>query len=80
MLLAVAEDDVEKFEKASIEIGLDTILNHTFEHGMNVLNLAIDQESEQIIQLLSLRLRNSKSILKQLIENRYGKLGIMAIH
>ena len=49
VLLAVAEDDVEKFEKACAEIGFENILNHTFEHGMNVLNLAIDQESEQIV-------------------------------
>jgi len=41
-LLAVAEDDVAKFERASTEIGFENILNHTFEHGMNVLNLAID--------------------------------------
>jgi len=38
VLLSVAEDDVEKFEKACAEIGFENILNHTFQHGINVFS------------------------------------------
>jgi len=47
---------------------------------MNVLNLAIDQESELIVRLLSLKLSDHPKYLKQLVSNRFGKYGIMAIH
>jgi hypothetical protein len=42
LIIAVAEDDVKKFVKIQYELGTEQIPNIRFEHGMNILNLAID--------------------------------------
>lgn len=43
MLIAIAEDDVSKFQE--IAFSLDQIIQMKFEADMNVLNLAIDSQS-----------------------------------
>jgi hypothetical protein len=38
----VAENDVKKYTKIEQELGIEQVRNLRFEHGMNILNLAID--------------------------------------
>jgi len=40
--VAVGEDNISKFKAVEKIMGQDRILAHRFEHGMNILNLAID--------------------------------------
>lgn len=45
LLVAIAEDDVEKLLVAIDQVGKSKVPTLKFEHNMNVLNLAIDQEA-----------------------------------
>jgi hypothetical protein len=73
----VGEDNVPKFKAVVAYIGIDAIMEDRFDHGMNILNLAIDQESSEIVEFLAESL--SKEKLKILVSHRYGK-GMQAIH
>lgn len=46
---------------------------------MNILNLAIDQESVEIVQFLSEYYKNDVELLKSLVHHRYSK-NMQAIH
>jgi len=48
-MIAVAEDDVDKFQALAQKQGDEYILRQRFDHGMNILNFAIDQESRSIV-------------------------------
>ena len=50
LLVAIAEDDTDKFKKAVNTIGKDHLLQMTFEHDMNALNLACDQEAASVVK------------------------------
>jgi hypothetical protein len=45
----VAENSPEKFVQAVGLIGRERLLAYRFEHNMNVLNLAIDMESVEVV-------------------------------
>lgn len=47
---------------------------------MNILNLAIDQESLNIIQLVFLHTKRHPFVLQQLVNHRFGLKGIQAVH
>ncbi len=51
--VAVGEDNLSKYKAVERIMGQDMILAIRFEHGMNILNLAIDQESMSIIAYLA---------------------------
>ena len=53
MKFAVGEDSVPKFKAVVAYVGLDVIIEDRFDHGMNILNLAIDQESSEIVEFLA---------------------------
>jgi hypothetical protein len=53
VIFAVGENDVQKLQKAIGMIGKSEISELRFDHGMNILNLAIDLESVEIVQHLS---------------------------
>ena len=50
LVLAIAENNPEKFQSAVSFIGKERLLAYRFEHNMNVLNLAIDMESVEVCQ------------------------------
>jgi len=42
LVRAIADNDCPKFLKAIKSMGMEAVASLTFDHGMNVLNLAID--------------------------------------
>jgi regulator of sigma D len=74
LLIAIAEDDVTKFQQ--VAFSLDQILSLKFEGEMNVLNLAIDSQSTQIVSFLGASL--NKVMKEKLTEHEFQ--GIRAIH
>ena len=50
LLIAIAEDDRSKFQ--DVAFSLEQIVQMKFESEMNVLNLAIDSNSTQIVMYL----------------------------
>lgn len=79
MVISVAENDVSKLQKAIEKIGKSIATSLKFEHEMNILNLAIDQESVEIVQFLSEYYKNDADLLKSLVHHRYSK-NMQAIH
>jgi len=69
--LAVGADSVAKFMVVTEYMGIEGIMRERFDHGMNILNLAIDQESINIVVHLSETL--SPTQVKSLVNHRYGK-------
>ena len=49
--IAIAEDSVEKLQILFTDV--DSIVASRFDSGMNILNLAIDQESVEVVQFLA---------------------------
>jgi len=74
MQLAIAEDDTTKLQ--SLQIPAKQLISRRFDDGMNVLNLAIDQQRVNIVQYLASTL--SEQDKQSLMRHRY--LGISAIH
>lgn len=54
--IAVAEDDVNRLKMIMEKHGQDFIMNQRFEHGMNILNFAVDSESTDCVQFLATHL------------------------
>lgn len=73
----MGEDDVAKFKSLFDSNGIQFLLNQRFEHGMNVLNYAIDQESTNIVQFMAVHFKQEQ--VRQLVEYRYAK-EMQAIH
>lgn len=49
LVRAIADNNCENLKNAMEKMGREKVANLTFDHGMNVLNLAIDQESIEIV-------------------------------
>ena len=58
-------------------MGIEFILKERFDHGMNILNFAIDQESTEVIRYFSETL--TKNQIDTLVSHRYAK-EMQAIH
>jgi hypothetical protein len=52
LVKAIADNDRVTLAQAIDLIGKEEIIQMTFDHGMNVLNLAIDQESVDCVKQL----------------------------
>ncbi len=79
VIFAVGENDVQKLQKAIGMFGKSEISELRFDHGMNILNLAIDLESVEIVQHLSDQYKDDPKIKKSLVDHRYSKK-MQAIH
>ncbi len=77
LIIAIGEDNVPKFKSVIVRLGIDHILGQRFDHGMNILNYAVDQESIEIVEFLS-QILNPEQI-KTLVNHRYAK-EMKAIH
>jgi hypothetical protein len=77
--IAVAENDTNKLRVAIDKIGTDKLMELRFDHGMNVLNLAIDQESVEVVLFLGKFFKDQPKLLKALVSHRYAK-EMQAIH
>jgi ankyrin repeat protein len=77
--VAIADDDATKFAESIKKINVKTIPNLRFEHDMNLLNLAIDQESVSIVQFIQSLFKNHDEERKSLVSHRYLR-GLQAIH
>jgi len=75
LVLAVAENNVEKLKQVIAQVGKSVIPALRFEHDMNILNLAIDQESVQVVEFLASYYSEDNSLVK----HQYAK-GMQAIH
>lgn len=64
---------MKKFLRILQELGIDQVRSLRFEHGMNILNLAIDQESVDIIEQLQKSLQDNPLLIKELVCHSYGK-------
>lgn len=77
--IAVAENDTNKLRVAIEKIGTSKVMELQFDHGMNVLNLAIDQESIEVVLFLRKFYKDQPKLLKSLVSHRYTK-EMQAIH
>lgn len=73
LVLAIAENNPEKFQAAVTKIGLEKLLAYRFEHNMNVLNLAIDMESVEIVREISKVYKEEQTMLQSMVNHRYAK-------
>jgi hypothetical protein len=58
---------------------LETVLNLRFEHGMSILNYAIDQESIEVVNALYMLTKARPQLVSQLLQHKYAA-GMQAIH
>jgi hypothetical protein len=73
LVKAIADNDRVTLAQAIDLIGKEEIIQMTFDHGMNVLNLAIDQESVDCVKQLLESYRGDPEMMKSLVEHRYAK-------
>jgi hypothetical protein len=73
LVKAIADSDCISLAQAIDLIGKEELTQMTFDHGMNVLNLAIDQESVDCVKQLWESYRGDPEVLKSLVEHRYAK-------
>lgn len=73
LVKAIADNDCINLVQAIDLIGKEELTQMTFDHGMNVLNLAIDQESIDCVRQLRESFRSDPEVLKSLVEHRYAK-------
>lgn len=52
LVTAVAEDSVPKLQVVIVKIGKSVLPTLRFDYDMNILNLAIDQQSFAVVQFL----------------------------
>ena len=76
LVLAVAENNVEKLKQVIAQVGKSVIPALRFEHEMNILNLAIDQESIQVVEFLATYYQDDTT----LVNHKYSEAGMQAIH
>lgn len=65
LILAITDDDVTTFDRLSIPIA--EVVKIELDGGLNVLNLAVDQERLQIIRHLAKLTANAPELRNQLV-------------
>jgi hypothetical protein len=59
---------------------IDDLVSLSFRNDMNILNYAIDKESEKILDYLTEQLKSRPSELRNLVQNAFGKNKMQAVH
>lgn len=72
------DDDAEAIENCGMTV--DELCSLMFEQDMNILNLAIDKESERILEYLCEVLKTRPNIKNCLVNNTFGKNNLQAVH
>ena len=62
---------METFKKLGVPF--EEYMNLSFDHGMNILNFAIDQERMEIINYLAIITADNPELQKKLSANRFEK-------
>jgi hypothetical protein len=78
-VVAVAENDRAKLATVAKALGKDQLAMLSFELDMNILNLAIDQEAQDVVLLLRDLYKEDRLIAYKLVSHKYYK-GMQAIH
>ena len=72
-MVAVAENDRTKLATVAKALGKDQLAMLSFELDMNILNLAIDQEAQDVVLLLRDLFKNDQLIAYKLVSHKYFK-------
>ena len=73
LVMAIAENSPEKFRIVLNTVGLERMLAYRFEHMMNILNLAIDMESVDIVKEMALVYKDKPVMQQSLVNHKYAK-------
>ena len=79
LVMSIAENNPMKFATSVNTIGKEKLNAFRFEHNMNVLNLAIDMESVEIVKELRRIYANDTKAQLSFVDHKYAK-EMQAIH
>jgi len=79
LVISIGENNVSKFTAIIKKIDKVVLSNLRFDYDMNVLNLAIDQESVDIVNFLFEYYGQDEVVKFCLVHHKYAK-GMQAIH